>query len=78
MAPIDTGIHWKVGDNSEYVGRGCDDPLLERCNDGLVCDVADYVSYLEQNLETADSDIYSSWQEQQLILQILRVLAPSF
>jgi len=61
MAPIDTGIQWKVGDSSEYMGGGCDCPLLERCNDGLVCDVADYVSCLEQNLGSAESDIYSSW-----------------
>jgi hypothetical protein len=60
MVPVGSGIQWKVDNNPEYMETGCNGPLLEGYNDGSVCDVADHVLYLEQNLETADSEIYPS------------------
>jgi hypothetical protein len=60
------------------MGRDCIGPSLEGCNVGSVWDVADHASYLDPNLETADSEIYSFLLEHRLIYQILPVLAPRF
>jgi hypothetical protein len=60
------------------MGIGCIGPLLEGYNAELVCDVSDHISYLDANLETADSEIYSFWPEHWLIYQILPGSEPSF